>query len=86
MTCVCLRSLRQSRPEEVVSDHGESPRVALRLMRQTADGRPVLRASLGDPLFLVILAEHDTAFGMFGKSIEARTANGERLLLVDERG
>ena len=70
----------------MVSDRGEAPRVALRLLRQGQDGRPVLKAELGDPLFLVILAEQDSAFGMFGKSIEARTSNGERLLLIDERG
>ncbi|KAF0309145.1 Cuticlin-1 [Amphibalanus amphitrite] len=83
---VAVASVRQSGPTEVVRGRGEAPRVALRLLRQSQDGSAVLRASLGDPLYLVVLSEQDTAFGMFGKNIEARTANGERLLLVDEKG
>ena len=70
----------------MVSDKGQAPRVALRLLRHTIDGAPVFRAELGEPLYLVVLSDQDTAFGMFAKSIEARSSNGERLLLVDERG
>ena len=68
----------------MVTNTAPTPSVGLRIVGRS--GRDTDRVSLGEELTFMIIADPGSAFGILGKSVEARTDNGELLPLIDEQG
>ena len=83
-TDVCFSAPFRPAGTSVVTNTAPTPSVSLRIVGRA--GRDTDAVSLGEDLTFMIVADPGSAFGILGKSVEARTDNGELLALIDEQG
>jgi len=68
----------------IVTNTAPTPGVRMRVVRNTGSTADVV--GLGEDLQLRIEIDQDSAFGLFARTLEARTDNGELLNLIDATG
>ena len=69
---------------DLVSNTAPAPRVDLLITGR--GGLDLTDAVIGEPLEFRLVVEPDSAFGIFGRDVEAYNDAGERLRLIDSQG